>query len=92
MSNDTFWNDVSVGENKCFGSKTFITMSLKIFGAWDNSMSWKDGAFWCLVLVGILLFLYGANRYNPFIGWVGVYLLVTVFILKVVSIFWAFIK
>jgi hypothetical protein len=36
-------------------------------------MSWTDWACLGFVILGFVLFLYGANFYNAFIGWVGVY-------------------
>ena len=37
-------------------------------------MSWTDWACLGLVVLGFVLFLYGANAYNAVIGWIGVYL------------------
>lgn len=39
-------------------------------------MSRTDWTCLGLVLLGILLFLYGANFYNAFVGWFGVFLFV----------------
>lgn len=36
-------------------------------------MSWKDFACLCIIIVGIILFLYGSNYYNAAVGWTGVY-------------------
>ncbi|MEM3622176.1 MAG: hypothetical protein QXZ02_03095 [Candidatus Bathyarchaeia archaeon] len=35
-------------------------------------MSWKDFACLCIIIVGIILFLYGSNYYDATIGWTGV--------------------
>jgi membrane-bound ClpP family serine protease len=37
-------------------------------------MSWTDWACLGIVILGFVLFLYGANFYDAVIGWVGVYL------------------
>jgi hypothetical protein len=39
-------------------------------------MSWKDLLHLCLVLVGVVLFLYGSNYYEALVGWAGVVLMV----------------
>jgi hypothetical protein len=36
-------------------------------------MSWTDWACLGFVILGFVLFLYGANVYDALIGWVGVY-------------------
>jgi hypothetical protein len=36
-------------------------------------MSWTDWACLGLVILGFVLFLYGANFYDALVGWVGVY-------------------
>jgi hypothetical protein len=38
-------------------------------------MSWKDIICLCIIVVGIILFLYGSNYYDATIGWAGVYLI-----------------
>lgn len=47
-------------------------------------MSSIDLAFLCAILIGVLLFLYGANYYNALVGWAGFYLVVVVFFAGVV--------
>ena len=37
-------------------------------------MDWKGLACLLVVILGVILFLYGANYYNNFVGWAGVYL------------------
>lgn len=37
-------------------------------------MEWKGLACLLVVILGILLFLSGANYYNNIVGWAGVYL------------------
>lgn len=37
-------------------------------------MSWKDLACLCVIIVGVVLFLYGSNYYDEVIGWSGLYL------------------
>jgi len=39
-------------------------------------MSWIDWTLLGIFIVGFLLFLYGANIYNPIIGYSGVYLFI----------------
>ena len=39
-------------------------------------MSWTDVVAFCLVLVGVVLFLYGANYFDAVVGWAGVFLVV----------------
>jgi hypothetical protein len=39
-------------------------------------MSWRDLLHLCLVLVGVVLFLYGSNYYEALVGWAGVVLMV----------------
>jgi hypothetical protein len=39
-------------------------------------MSWTDWACLIISLSGFLLFLYGANYYDPTTGWIGVFLFV----------------
>ena len=51
-------------------------------------MSWKDLVCLCVVIIGIVLFLYGANYYGALIGWTGVYLVIGGFIGKIVLMVW----
>lgn len=39
-------------------------------------MEWKGFACLLVVILGLVLFLYGANYYNNIVGWTGVYLFV----------------
>ena len=34
-------------------------------------MSWKEILCVCVIVVGVILFLYGASYYNAVIGWTG---------------------
>jgi membrane-bound ClpP family serine protease len=47
-----------------------------IFRGVLSSMSREDWACVCLIILGILLFLVGANYYNSLVGWLGVFLFV----------------
>lgn len=38
-------------------------------------MSLEDLASMCIIVVGVILFLYGSNSYNAIVGWAGVYLI-----------------
>ena len=38
-------------------------------------MSWADWACLGILIFGIALFLYGANYYEDFVGWIGVFLI-----------------
>jgi hypothetical protein len=37
-------------------------------------MSWTDWACLGIVILGFVLFLYGANFFDAIVGWIGVYL------------------
>jgi drug/metabolite transporter (DMT)-like permease len=39
-------------------------------------MTWTDWACLGVAVIGIVLFLYGANYYNAVVGWLGVFLFV----------------
>jgi len=39
-------------------------------------MSWKDIICLFAVIIGVILFLYGANYYDAVIGWIGIFLIV----------------
>ena len=39
-------------------------------------MSRADWVFFCLLILGVILFLIGANYYNSVVGWLGVFLFV----------------
>jgi hypothetical protein len=39
-------------------------------------MSWKSLAMLIVVVLGIGLFLYGANYYDAVTGWIGVFLII----------------
>jgi hypothetical protein len=39
-------------------------------------MSWKEIVCICAILIGVTLFLYGANYYNAVIGWTGFSLMI----------------
>jgi hypothetical protein len=39
-------------------------------------MSWVNLLCIALVIVGFVLFLVGANIYNSFVGWAGVYMVI----------------
>jgi uncharacterized protein YrrD len=47
-------------------------------------MSWKDMACLCIVVVGIVLFMYGSNYYDETTGWIGVYLVVAGFFAEII--------
>jgi hypothetical protein len=44
------------------------------FNVYGDVMSWTDWAFLGIVILGFVLFLYGANFYDAGVGWVGVFL------------------
>ncbi len=44
------------------------------FSVYGDKMSWTDWAILTLVILGFILFLYGANFYDAVTGWVGVFL------------------
>jgi len=37
-------------------------------------MSWINGLYLGIVILGVMLFLYGANNYDAVVGWTGVFL------------------
>jgi hypothetical protein len=37
-------------------------------------VSWKDAVSLCVLLLGVVLFVYGANSYDATAGWTGVFL------------------
>lgn len=47
-------------------------------------MSWEDVVCFCVMLVGVILFLYGGNYYNAVIGWTGVYLIIGGFFAEII--------
>jgi membrane-bound ClpP family serine protease len=55
-------------------------------------MSWKDLICLCIVIIGLVLFLYGANYYDAFIGWTGVYLIIAGFLVKIALTVWESLK
>ena len=55
-------------------------------------MSWMDLICLCMVIVGVVAFLYGANYYDALIGWTGVYLAIAGFLVKIVLMVWESLK
>ncbi|MDH5482543.1 MAG: hypothetical protein OEY22_06685 [Candidatus Bathyarchaeota archaeon] len=43
-------------------------------------MSWKDLMYLGVIILGVILFLYGANYYDGTVGWAGVYLAIAGFL------------
>lgn len=43
---------------------------------WVLNMSRNDVVCWLVIILGFIMFLYGANYYNESIGWVGLLLVV----------------
>jgi hypothetical protein len=43
-------------------------------------MSWKDVVCLLVALLGVILFLYGANYYDALIGWAGIFLIAISFL------------
>jgi hypothetical protein len=41
-----------------------------------------------MAIMGVVLFLYGANHYDALIGWAGVYLVIAGFLVKIVLMVW----
>jgi len=39
-------------------------------------MSWKYFVCLCVIVIGVILFLYGSNYYDAVVGWAGVCLMV----------------
>jgi len=53
-----------------------LVVNSNISGMGRSSMTKSDWACLGIVALGILLFLYGANYYDPTVGWLGVFLFV----------------
>jgi len=50
---------------------------------------WAGAACLLVAIVGFVMFLYGANRYNGTVGWTGLYLLVAgLFVYVVLRVLW----
>jgi len=47
-------------------------------------MRWKDIVCVCVVIVGVILFLYGSNIYNAIVGWGGIYLMIGGFFAEII--------
>lgn len=47
-------------------------------------MSWKDIMCLCVIVIGIVLFLYGSNYYNAMAGWTGVYFIIGGFFAEII--------
>jgi drug/metabolite transporter (DMT)-like permease len=47
-------------------------------------MTWDDWVCLGLFIVGVILFLYGANYYDATVGWAGVLLFVAAFVAVIV--------
>jgi hypothetical protein len=45
------------------------------FACGDVCVSWKDLVCVCMVLLGLVLLLYGANSYGALPGWTGIFLI-----------------
>ncbi len=55
-------------------------------------MSREDWACIGLMILGILLFLYGANFYNTFVGWTGVFLFILGFFVLIALAVYNYLK
>ena len=47
-------------------------------------MSWREILCVCVIVIGVILFLHGANYYNTMIGWTGFFLMIGGFFAAVV--------
>jgi len=47
-------------------------------------MLWKDIVCLCVVIIGVILFLYGSNIYNAIVGWGGIYLIIGGFFAEII--------
>lgn len=76
-------------------SKVYICRGLQKFeikALGVCNVSWKDLVCLCSVVMGFVLFLYGANCYVALVGWVGVCLVVAGIIVKIVLVIWDILK
>jgi hypothetical protein len=55
-------------------------------------MLWKDVECVCVIVVGMVLFLYGANYYDAAIGWIGFFLTAVGLFAEVVFRVYEFVK
>ncbi|MDH7563298.1 MAG: hypothetical protein QHH24_00225 [Candidatus Bathyarchaeota archaeon] len=55
-------------------------------------MSWRELVYALLVVVGIVLFLYGANYYDAIVGWVGVGMIFAGVVAEVVEKIYEFVS
>ncbi len=55
-------------------------------------MSWKDLVCLVVIVTGAILFLYGANYYEPWTGWAGVYLVILGLTVKLLLMVWEYLK
>ncbi len=55
-------------------------------------MSWEDLVCLCVVIMGVVLFLFGANYYDALIGWIGGYLVIAGLLMKIVLTIWKSLK
>lgn len=72
--------------------KVYISLSLQKRFRLENfgvsRMSWKDLVCLCVIITGVVLFLYGANCFDALIGWAGIFLVIAGFLAKIVLIVW----
>ncbi len=55
-------------------------------------MSWRELVYVVLMVVGIVLFLYGANYYDAVVGWVGVGMIFAGVVAEVVEKIYEFVS
>ena len=71
---------MSISKSSCFiiGNSIYskIVVNSNISEMGRSSMIKSDWACLGIVVLGVLLFLYGANYYDPTVGWLGVFLFV----------------
>ena len=58
----------------------------------DVWVSWKDLLILCLIILGIVLFLYGSNYYDAVIGWTGVAFILGGFVAEIVLKVFEFVR
>jgi hypothetical protein len=55
-------------------------------------MLWKDIACLFVIMIGVVLFLYGANYYDVIAGWSGVFLIISGFFVRIILILYEMLK
>jgi len=61
---------IKIDKSICFEVEVFE------IGFQGDCMPWKDIVCLFVIIIGVVLFLYGANYYDAVVGWSGVFLII----------------